>query len=279
MIRLYMSEFMEKHAIARLIGSPPGYVGHEEEGQITSSVRTKPYSVVLLDEIEKAHPEVFDLFLQVFDDGRLTDSKGRTVNFTNTVIILTSNIGSSKVDADGNSILVDSRDPEVKEQVMRELRKHFRPEFINRIDEVILFNPLEKSALIGIVDIMLSQIVKRVKEKGITLTFDDSAIDLFLEKGYNRAYGARPLNRAVQNYLTKPLAEKMLQIEIGENHTYNICVYRDSALEKVDFAITETSAQSFEQPSPDVEKTGIGRRFPDFGDDMEQSPTGTYIGS
>ena len=218
MIRLDMSEFMEKHAIARLIGSPPGYVGHEEEGQLTSSVRTKPYSVVLLDEIEKAHPEVFDLFLQVFDDGRLTDSKGRTVNFTNTIIILTSNIGSSKVDSEGNSVLVDSKDPQVREGVMKELRKAFRPEFINRIDELILFNPLERDALDGIIQISLKEIYSRASERGINLTFDPSAIDLILSKGYNRAYGARPLKRAVQNYLTKPLAEKMLSFNEGEVH-------------------------------------------------------------
>lgn len=274
MIRLDMSEFMEKHAIARLIGSPPGYVGHEEEGQLTSSVRTKPYSVVLLDEIEKAHPEVFDLFLQVFDDGRLTDSKGRTVNFTNTIIILTSNIGSSKVNADGDSVLVDSRNPEVKEQVMKELRKHFRPEFINRIDEIILFNPLEKEALTGIVDITVSEIVERVKSKGISLSFDKSAIDLFLDKGYNKAYGARPLKRAVQNYLTKPLAEKMLQIETGENYTYNIKAYRDYNLDQLDFDIENTS-----KPASQSDNLSFNREnIPQINDSRNKSHDDFYNG-
>ena len=282
MIRLDMSEFMEKHAIARLIGSPPGYVGHEEDGQLTSSVRAKPYSVVLLDEVEKAHPEVFDLFLQVFDDGRLTDSKGRTVNFTNTIIILTSNIGSSKVDENGNSVLVDSRNEEVREQVMRELRKHFRPEFINRIDEIILFNPLEKEALKGIVDITVADIVKRVKDKGITLTFDESAIDLFLDKGYNRAYGARPLKRAVQNYLTKPLAEQMLQIEIGENYKYNIKAFANSTGDGLDFVIEGNGASPSLNNSRDIEPTGRfdnqRRDFPNFDGESTSAFGGTYIG-
>ncbi len=283
MIRLDMSEFMEKHAIARLIGSPPGYVGHEEDGQLTSSVRAKPYSVVLLDEVEKAHPEVFDLFLQVFDDGRLTDSKGRTVNFTNTIIILTSNIGSSKVDENGNSVLVDSRNEEVREQVMRELRKHFRPEFINRIDEIILFNPLEKEALKGIVDITVADIVKRVKDKGITLTFDESAIDLFLDKGYNRAYGARPLKRAVQNYLTKPLAEQMLQIEIGENYKYNIKAFANSTGDGLDFVIEGNGASpSLNNSRDNIASTGRfdnqRRDFPNFDGESTSAFGGTYIG-
>ncbi|MBR0519588.1 ATP-dependent Clp protease ATP-binding subunit [bacterium] len=285
MIRLDMSEFMEKHAIARLIGSPPGYVGHEEDGQLTSSVRAKPYSVVLLDEVEKAHPEVFDLFLQVFDDGRLTDSKGRTVNFTNTIIILTSNIGSSKVDENGNSVLVDSRNEEVREQVMRELRKHFRPEFINRIDEIILFNPLEKEALKGIVDITVADIVKRVKDKGITLTFDESAIELFLDKGYNRAYGARPLKRAVQNYLTKPLAEQMLQIEIGENYKYNIKAFANSTGDGLDFVIEGNNGgvpPSLNNSRDNIEPTGRfdnqRRDFPNFDGESTSAFSGTYIG-
>lgn len=296
MIRLDMSEFMEKHAIARMIGSPPGYVGHEEEGQLTSSVRTKPYSVVLLDEIEKAHPDVFDLFLQVFDDGRLTDSKGRTVNFTNTVIILTSNIGASKVDSSGDSVIVDARDPEVREQVMRELRKHFRPEFINRIDEIIVFNPLEEAALKGIVNITVSEIVKRVKEKGITLDFDQSAFDLFVAKGYNRAYGARPLKRAVQTYLTKPLAEKMLQLELGEGITYDIRAFGNG--DRLEFNVTRTSSPSYAQsPAQDYEpgteqfgrtefkRDGFGMDNPPQGlgrggfdmDNPPQSMTGTFI--
>jgi ATP-dependent Clp protease ATP-binding subunit ClpC len=233
MIRLDMSEFMEKHTIARLIGSPPGYIGHEEEGQLTKQVRTKPYSVVLLDEIEKAHPDVFDLFLQVFDDGRLTDSKGRTVNFTNTIIILTSNIGTSKIDADGNAVLMNTDLPDVREGVFRELRKSFRPEFLNRIDEIIIFNPLCRESLDQIVSLSLKEITKRVVEKGITLKFERSAIDLFLDKGYNPSYGARPLKRAVQTYLSKPLAERMLKL--GEGFSGEITVRACEDGEKVVF--------------------------------------------
>ncbi|MDQ7823041.1 MAG: AAA family ATPase [Candidatus Eremiobacteraeota bacterium] len=235
MIRLDMSEYMEKHAISRLIGSPPGYVGHDEEGQLTKAVRTKPYSVVLLDEVEKAHPEVFDLFLQVFDDGRLTDAKGRTVNFTNTIIILTSNIGTSKVDKDGNTRLLETGDPQVREEVFKELRKAFRPEFINRIDEIIIFNPLGRESLKNIVEISIREVMKRVKEKGITLDLEESAYDLFLRMGYNPAYGARPLKRAIQTYLSKPLAEKMLTL--GEAFTGTILVRAPEGEERVEFEV------------------------------------------
>ncbi len=168
--------------------------------------------MVLLDEIEKAHPEVFDLFLQVFDEGRLTDSKGRTVNFTNTIIILTSNIGTSKVDQEGNTVLIDTTDPGVREQIFKELRKSFRPEFLNRIDEIILFRPLARENLKMIISLSIAEILKRVKDKGIALVLEDSAMELFLAMGYNPAYGARPLKRAIMTYLSKPLAETMLNL-------------------------------------------------------------------
>ncbi|MCE1245734.1 MAG: ATP-dependent Clp protease ATP-binding subunit [Firmicutes bacterium] len=211
-VRLDMSEYSEKHAMARMIGSPPGYVGHEEEGQLTKEIRTKPYSVVLLDEVEKAHPEVFDLFLQVFDDGRLTDSKGRTVNFTNTIIIMTSNIGTSNVDATGRIQLLNTSDPKTKEKIMQELRKHFRPEFLNRIDEIIIFNPLNEAALRSIVRINLNSLIKQVfEQREIRLVIDEDAANFLLHVGYDPAYGARPMKRAIQNYLSKPLAEVMLE--------------------------------------------------------------------
>jgi ATP-dependent Clp protease ATP-binding subunit ClpC len=210
-IRLDMSEFMEKHSISRLIGSPPGYVGHEEEGQLTGAVRIKPYSVILLDEIEKAHPEVFDLFLQVFDDARLTDSKGRTVNFANSVIIMTSNLGSSRVDEKGQMILADTGNPEVREGILQSVRKHFRPEFINRIDELIIFNPLDRKSLDRIVELNLDELNRRLAEKELKLEVDDSARLLLLDEGYNPAYGARPLKRAIQALIAKPLAAKILE--------------------------------------------------------------------
>jgi len=236
MVRLDMSEFMEKHAISRLIGSPPGYVGYDEEGQLTKAVRTKPYSVVLLDEIEKAHPEVFDLFLQVFDDGRLTDSKGRTVNFTNTIIILTSNIGTSKVDEEGNTILIDTNNPATRESIFQELRKSFRPEFLNRIDEIIIFNPLGKGSLKEITTLSIAEILKRIEDKGIALQFEDSAFELFLKMGYNPAYGARPLKRAIQTHLSKPLAEKMLML--GEGFTGFIKVEAHPDEDRLIFEVT-----------------------------------------
>lgn len=211
LIRLDMSEFMEKHAISRMIGSPPGYVGHEQEGHLTKQVRTRPYSVVLLDEVEKAHPEVFDLFLQVFDDGRLTDSKGRTVNFTNTIIILTSNIGTSNIDLSGQIQSVNTADPAVREMIMQELRQHFRPEFLNRLDEIIIFNSLSREALENIIHINLNNLIQHLNsQREIYMTVDENAIDFLLHEGYDPAYGARPMKRAIQNHLSKPLAETML---------------------------------------------------------------------
>ncbi|MCL5773514.1 MAG: ATP-dependent Clp protease ATP-binding subunit [Firmicutes bacterium] len=211
MVRLDMSEYMEKHSISRLIGSPPGYIGHEEEGQLTKAVRTKPYSVVLLDEIEKAHWEVFDLFLQVFDDGRLTDSKGRTVNFTNTIIIMTSNLGTSSVDEQGNVTVRDMSKPEVREEIMNAVRKSFRPEFLNRIDEIVLFKPLTEEDIEKIFQINFDDLEKRVKERGAVLEVSDEARRFLIKSGFHPSYGARPLKRAIETYLAKPLASEMLK--------------------------------------------------------------------
>jgi hypothetical protein len=211
LVRLDMSEFMEKHAISRMIGSPPGYIGHEEEGQLTSAVRTKPYSVVLLDEVEKAHPDVFDIFLQVFDDGRLTDSKGRTVNFTNCILIMTSNIGMSSLNADGVKRVIDTADPRVRDEIMSELRHHFRPEFLNRIDEIVIFNSLSDEALENIVNIGLGKLSDQLfKQREIRLVIDESVARFLMKRGYDPAYGARPMKRAIANFLSKPLAEAML---------------------------------------------------------------------
>lgn len=211
LIRLDMSEYMEKHATSRMIGSPPGYVGHEEEGQLTKQVRTKPYSVVLLDEIEKAHPEVFDLFLQVFDDGRLTDSKGRTVNFTNTILILTSNIGTGNITVPGEKKTLNTSDPAIREIIMTELRQHFRPEFLNRIDEILIFNSLSEDALKNIVGINLNLLIDQLyDQREVRLAVDETAYAFLLKEGYDPAYGARPMKRAIQNHLAKPLAKELL---------------------------------------------------------------------
>lgn len=215
-VRIDMSEYMEKHAVARLIGAPPGYVGYDEGGQLTEAVRRKPYSVVLFDEIEKAHPDVFNVLLQVMDDGRITDAQGHTVDFKNTVIIMTSNVGSRFL-TEG---VVGSEIPEsVRESVMSELRQGFRPEFLNRIDDTVLFKPLTLEEITKIVDLLLADLNKRLAERRITIEFDDSARIWIGEKGYDPIYGARPLKRFLQKQVETKLARAMLSGEIPEQST------------------------------------------------------------
>ena len=216
LIRLDMSEYMEKHTVSRLIGSPPGYVGYEEAGQLTEAVRRKPYSVVLFDEIEKAHPEVFNILLQVLDDGRLTDGKGRTVDFRNTVIIMTSNVGAGTIKRDrslGFKAAEDAQDSyeRMKERVMSELRKTFRPEFLNRVDELIVFHPLGKEHLKEIIGLMLKELGKRIKDKKLKLEVTEEAKDILLEEGFNEEYGARPLRRAIQKLVEDQLSDGLLE--------------------------------------------------------------------
>ncbi|MGH9485227.1 MAG: ATP-dependent Clp protease ATP-binding subunit, partial [Terriglobales bacterium] len=207
MIRLDMSEYMEKHSVARLIGAPPGYVGYEEGGQLTERVRRRPYSVLLLDEIEKAHGDVFNVLLQVLDDGRLTDGKGRTVDFRNTVIIMTSNLGSQYLHGEVTAA--------ARSQVMEELRTHFRPEFLNRIDEIVIFHALDKSQLEPIVELQLTQLRALLTERGIGLTLAPAARDLVLRQGYDPQYGARPLKRALQRLVQNPLATAILNGDVA----------------------------------------------------------------
>jgi ATP-dependent Clp protease ATP-binding subunit ClpB len=206
MIRIDMSEFMEKHSVSRLVGAPPGYVGYEEGGVLTEAVRRKPYSVVLFDEVEKAHPDVFNILLQVLDDGRLTDSQGRVVDFKNTVIVMTSNLGSSDVRELGDNPL----DEEVRAVVMNAVAQHFRPEFINRIDELVVFHSLKKAQIRGIADIQLDRLRDRLVEKDMRLTVDDQAFDLLIDAGFDPVYGARPLKRAIQQQVENNLAQKIL---------------------------------------------------------------------
>ncbi|HET6891301.1 MAG TPA: ATP-dependent chaperone ClpB [Pyrinomonadaceae bacterium] len=208
MIRLDMSEYMEKHAVARMIGAPPGYVGYEEGGQLTEAVRRRPYSVVLFDEIEKAHQDVFNVLLQILDDGRLTDSKGRTVDFKNTVLIMTSNLGSREIQA------AEGDEAQVREAVMQELRAHFKPEFLNRIDDTVVFHQLSESEIVRIVDVQLDRLRRMMQERNITLSLDDSARELLAHEGYDPAFGARPLKRAIQTLIQNPLAVKILRGEI-----------------------------------------------------------------
>jgi ATP-dependent Clp protease ATP-binding subunit ClpB len=219
LIRLDMSEFKEEHSVAKLIGAPPGYVGYEEGGKLTEAVRRKPYSVILLDEVEKAHPRVFDLFLQVLDDGRLTDSHGRTVDFRNTVIIMTSNIGSQyllSIPFDGDEKAIEREFEKAKEKVLEELKYHFRPEFLNRIDEVIVFKPLTMKELLQIVDLLVHSVNKRLADKNIHLELTEQAKEQLVKLGYEPAYGARPLKRTIQRYLENPLADKIIRGEIKE---------------------------------------------------------------
>ena len=217
MVRIDMSEYMEKYSVSRLIGAPPGYVGYEEGGQLTEAVRRKPYSVVLFDEIEKAHPDVFNVLLQVLDDGRITDSQGRTVDFKNTILIMTSNIGSpyllEGIDENGEI------KPEAQEQVMNDLRGHFRPEFLNRLDEIILFKPLTKDNIGGIVDLMVKELSNRLADQELSLELTDAARTQVIENGYDPVYGARPLKRYLQNYVETLAAKKILSGDVHAGDT------------------------------------------------------------
>ena len=213
MTRIDMSEYQEKHSVSRMVGAPPGYVGYDEGGQLTEAVRRKPYSVVLLDEIEKAHPDVFNILLQVLDDGRLTDNKGRVVNFKNTIIIMTSNLGSAIIQERFEDITESNRDSVVeatKDEVMNLLRQTIRPEFLNRIDEVILFEPLMKKEIRGIVTIQLNNLKKLVAENGIQLDFTEYAIAYLTDNGYDPQFGARPLKRLIQKQIVNQLSKKIL---------------------------------------------------------------------
>jgi ATP-dependent Clp protease ATP-binding subunit ClpB len=221
MIRLDMSEYMEKHTVARLVGAPPGYVGYEEGGQLTEAVRRRPYSVVLFDEIEKAHSDVFNVLLQILDDGRLTDGQGRTVDFRNTVVIMTSNLGSH--------IFREYEQPEkVRPLVMQELRNTLRPEFLNRIDEIVIFRPLGREELSRIVDIQLANLKRRLGDKRIALEVTDRAKALLAREGYDPTFGARPLKRTIQRLVQDPLALKLLEHEFNEGDTVTVDAEGDS---------------------------------------------------
>ena len=216
--RIDMSEYMEKFSVSRLIGAPQGYVGYDEGGQLTEAVRRRPYSVILFDEIEKAHPDVFNILLQVLDDGRLTDSQGRLVDFKNTIIIMTSNLGSDMIlEADTKEKL-----DELKEPIENLLKSKFRPEFLNRIDETVMFSRLDKDCIEKIVRAQLDRVQSRLEDKHITLCIEQSAVSFLVEKGYDPAFGARPVKRAVQNYLENPLAKLMLSDKVLENSRLKI---------------------------------------------------------
>jgi ATP-dependent Clp protease ATP-binding subunit ClpB len=251
MIRIDMSEYMEKHAVARLIGAPPGYVGYEEGGQLTEAVRRRPYSVVLFDEIEKAHPDVFNVLLQIMDDGRLTDGKGRTVDFRNTVLIMTSNLGSAYLTAE------TLRDPaewaKAQKNVMNALQAHFKPEFLNRVDDVIIFNPLGKEQLTRILDLRLEELRRLLSDRRISLELTDAARELAFREGYDPAYGARPLKRAVQRLIQDPLAMKILDGEVL--HGDHVIVDADLAKSEIRFRVADRVSKQVKATSPKRQAT------------------------
>jgi len=235
LVRIDMSEYMEKHAVSRLIGAPPGYVGYEEGGQLTEQVRRRPYAVILFDEIEKAHPDVFNVMLQIMDDGRLTDGKGRTVDFKNTVIIMTSNIGASFLQAEG--ISSEKGFEEASKQVLNSLHGHFKPEFLNRVDDIIIFRPLGKDQLVKIIELRLEDLRRLLAERKISLELTDAAKDLLFSEGYDPNFGARPLKRAIQKLVQDPLALKILDGEVL--HGDHVVVDADKKTGKMTFAVSK----------------------------------------
>jgi ATP-dependent Clp protease ATP-binding subunit ClpC len=245
LVRLDMSEFMERHTVARLVGAPPGYVGYEEGGQLTEVVRRKSYSAILLDEIEKAHPDVFNILLQIFDDGHLTDAKGRRVDFRNTIVVMTSNIGAELIRKQSTIGFVAMGDEaeaaqlsyeKMKEKLLEELKKTFRPEFLNRVDGVVVFHALSKEHILAIVDLMLAQVRRQLVEKGIGLDITEAAKGLLGEKGYDPLFGARPLRRVIQDRVEDPLSEALLQGRFGPGDTVVVdvegeeIIFRSAAL-------------------------------------------------
>jgi ATP-dependent Clp protease ATP-binding subunit ClpB len=242
MVRIDMSEYQERHAVSRLVGAPPGYVGYDEGGQLTEAVRRKPYSVVLLDEIEKAHPDVFNILLQVLDDGRLTDNKGRVANFKNTIIIMTTNIGSHLIQERFKHLNPFNEDEVVedtKNEVLEQLRKQVRPEFLNRIDEVIMFRPLDKAVIRQIVDIQFGLIQKRLEENGVKIEATDDVLDFLGEVGFDATYGARPLKRVMQREILNPLSKEILGGRINKEDVIGINMNEQRQIEFLNLSQVE----------------------------------------
>jgi ATP-dependent Clp protease ATP-binding subunit ClpC len=275
MVRIDMSEYMEKHAVSRLVGSPPGYVGYDEGGQLTEAVRRKPYSVLLMDEIEKAHPDVFNILLQILEDGRLTDAQGRTVDFRNTIVIMTSNIGAKDIARNvsfgfGASDETGTSYEEMKDRIMGELKKVFRPEFLNRIDEVIVFHKLTRDEIKEIIDLMINRVRAQVAEHELQLDLVEEAKELLVDKGWDPAMGARPLRRAIQRYIEDPLADEVLRTgpeEIVSGTT--VLVERDEAGDADDLPLKLTLVRPRKRPARKKEPAGVGGRG---GSEEEQSP-------
>ncbi len=282
MIRIDMSEYMEKHAVSRLVGSPPGYIGYDEGGQLTEAVRRKPYSVLLLDEIEKAHPDVFNILLQILEDGRLTDSQGRTVDFRHTIVIMTSNIGAAEIARStplGFSVIEDETGisyDDMKGRIMGELKRAFRPEFINRIDDIIVFHKLQKSEIKQIVDLLLHRIRESMAERELQLELSEAAKDLLVEKGWDPTMGARPLRRAIQRYIEDPLADFVLRSQVPEGSTILVEPGTGEGSEGTDEPEVKLSVI---EPAPKPTPVGVGADTPveqenaETGEDADPAPT------
>jgi ATP-dependent Clp protease ATP-binding subunit ClpC len=270
-----MSEYMEKHSVSRLVGSPPGYIGYDEGGQLTEAVRRKPYSVLLLDEIEKAHPDVFNILLQILEDGRLTDAQGRTVDFRHAIVIMTSNIGAAQIAKNtglGFSISTDETGvsyDEMKTNIMGELKKVFRPEFLNRIDDVIVFHKLTKDEIREIVDLLLKRIRAAMAERELSLNLSDDAKDLLVEKGWDPSMGARPLRRAIQRYIEDPLSDAVLRSQAVEGSTIDVNRVEGKDGEDPDVTIT------IKAPSKKRKKVaaGVGAEGEGSSDDAPDAST------
>jgi ATP-dependent Clp protease ATP-binding subunit ClpC len=252
LVHLDMSEYMEKHTVSRLVGAPPGYVGYEEGGQLTEKIRRKPYAVVLFDEVEKAHGDVFNMLLQIMEEGRLTDSFGRHVDFRNTIVIMTSNIGSDLIKG-GQSFGFGKKEEvmeydKLKKQLLSETEKYFRPEFINRLDDIVVFHTLTKDDLYSIIDIELSKITSRLKSKGMSMELDQVAKDFLIEKGYNPDFGARPLRRALGSYIEDPLAEALLGGDYTSGDHIDISHKKDD--DHLFFSVTHPEKTEEQEPEP-----------------------------
>jgi ATP-dependent Clp protease ATP-binding subunit ClpC len=239
LIQIDMSEYMEKHSVSKLVGSPPGYIGYDEGGQLTEMVRRKPYCVILLDEIEKAHPDVFNILLQIFEDGHLTDSQGRRVDFKNTVIIMTSNLGAKEIQKNNplGFQIMDNEDfsyNDIKKKVMNQLKETFKPEFINRVDEIVVFHKLTEKQVYQIIDLMVSRIENQLENQGIGIELAESAKELLIKKGYDSVMGARPMRRAIQNFIEDPISEKIISGEVTPGHKVKISAYADEMLFEIE---------------------------------------------
>jgi ATP-dependent Clp protease ATP-binding subunit ClpC len=251
MIQVDMSEYMEKHSVSRLVGSPPGYIGYDEGGQLTEAVRRKPYSVVLLDEIEKAHPDVFNILLQILEDGKLTDAQGRKVDFRNTIVIMTSNIGAATISKNQSLGFAMGDESglsyeEMKDRIMGELKKVFRPELLNRIDEVIVFHKLSKDEIKTIVDLLMKRVKEQMGEHETAIELTEEAKELLVEKGYDPAMGARPLRRAIQRFIEDPLADFVLGRSLKPGSTI-LVDRKEGSEEEVDISVIEPAEEELEK--------------------------------